>query len=64
MEQHQEEWDNIRKRNDAEEPESPFTLDMTVEEENSRELLAKYGHICPRTPDGNTKREWADTHNC
>ena len=61
LEQHQEEWDNIRKRNEADEPDSPFTLDMTVEEENTRELLAKYGHICPRTPDGNTKREWADT---
>ena len=60
MEQHQEEWDNIRKRNEAEEPESPFTLAMTQEEESTRELLAKYGHICPRTPDANTKKEWAD----
>ena len=60
MEQHQEEWDNIRKRNEAEEPESPFTLAMTQEEESTRELLAKYGHICPRTPDENTRREWAD----
>jgi len=58
MEQHQEEWDNIRRRNEAEEPESPFTLAMTQEEESTRELLAKYGHICPRTPDANTKMEW------
>ena len=33
---------------------------MTEEEENTRELLAKYGHFCPRTPDNNTKRVWAE----
>ena len=60
MEQHQKEWDNIRKRNETEEPESPFTLAMTQEEESTRELLAKYGHICPRTPDANSKMEWAN----
>ena len=59
MEQ-QQEWDNISKRNESGEPDSPFTLAMTIEEENTRELLAKYWHICPRTPDESTKREWAD----
>jgi hypothetical protein len=60
MEQHQKEWDNIRKRNETEEPESPFTLDMTQEEENKREQIAKYGHFCPSTPDVHSRMEWAN----
>ena len=50
IEQHQKEWEDIKQRNEEEEPESPFTLDMTAEEERTRELLARYGHICPQTP--------------
>ena len=33
---------------------------MTTEEENTRELLAKYGHFCPRTPDNFTHGKWAE----
>ena len=33
---------------------------MTTEEENTRELLAKYGHFCPRTPDNSTRGKWAE----
>ena len=33
---------------------------MTEEEANTRELLAKHGHFCPRTPNNNTKRVWAE----
>ena len=60
LEQHQEECDKIQQRNAVEEPNSPYTLDMTIEEEHTRELLARYGHFCPQTPNTSQQNAWAD----
>jgi hypothetical protein len=48
--QHKEKWETIRQYNEQNEPESPFTLALTREEEQRREELARYGHYCPTTP--------------
>ena len=60
LEQHQENWDQIRQRNAEEEPDSPFTLDMTTEEAQTRELLERYGHFCPQTPNNANNQRWAE----
>ena len=51
LEQHQSTWEEIKQKNGENEPTSPFTLAMTAEEERKRELMEKYGHYCPQTPN-------------
>ncbi len=33
---------------------------MTTEEEQTRELLARYGHFCPQTPSDSYRHAWAE----